>query len=387
MSTDQKTAVDIAPLPPEVEKALPVVADVPVSLDAATGEDESRIRALMAEIDMTDSNSIIHFGNAAQEKLTTISDAMLEGVKTKDVGPAGDALSGLVATIRGFDVDGLNPNKKLGFWARLFGKARPVVKFLQRYEAVGKQIDRITIDLEGHKTQLLTDITSLDHLYEANVDYFHQLEHYIAAGEAKVTDLDENEIPREKAEAEASDDMLEAQELRDIRAARDDLERRVHDLKLTRQVSLQSLPSIRMVQENDKSLVTKINSTLVNTVPLWRNQLAQAVTIYRMGQAADSVKAAGDLTNELLEKNAETLKDANAETRRQIERGVFDIESIKKANQTLIEAIEESLKIADEGKVKRAAAEAELVQLEASLKQQLLRAKAHAEGEAPAATE
>ena len=155
-------------------------------------------------------------------------------------------------------------------------------------------------------------------------------------------------------EVEGSDDVLEAQKLRDLRAARDDLERRVHDLLLTRQVTMQALPSIRLVQENDKSLVTKINSTIANTVPLWRQQLAQAVTIYRMGEAADSVKAASDLTNELLKNNAENLQTANAEVRRQVERGVFDIETVKEANAKLVATINESLQIADEGKRKRA---------------------------------
>ena len=170
--------------------------------------------------------------------------------------------------------------------------------------------------------------------------------------------------------------VLKAQELRDLRAARDDLERRVHDLKLTRQVTMQSLPSIRLVQENDKSLVNKINSTLVNTVPLWETQLAQAVTIFRSREAAATVKQATDLTNELLTKNAENLQQANREVREQMERGVFDIEAVKSANKTLIDTIQESLAIADEGKAKRAAAEGELQKMEQELKETLASAKA-----------
>lgn len=178
------------------------------------------------------------------------------------------------------------------------------------------------------------------------------------------------------ARVEASEDMVEAQRLRDLRGVRDDLERRVHDLKLTRQVSMQGLPSIRLVQENDKGLINKISSTLVNTVPLWRQQLAQAVTIYRSAEAADTLRAATDLTNELLRANANNLKSANAEARRQIERGVFDIEVVKQANQTLIETIEESLAIADEGKRARASASRELEQLEANLRRTLTSATA-----------
>ncbi len=174
--------------------------------------------------------------------------------------------------------------------------------------------------------------------------------------------------------------VMKAQELRDIRAARDDLERRVHDLKLTRQVTMQSLPSIRLVQENDKSLITKINSTLVNTVPLWETQLAQAVTIHRGREAAGVVKEANDLTNDLLRKNAENLRTANAEIRTEMERGVFDIDAIEKANDDLIATIEDSLRIADEGKAKRAAAEASLVRMEGELKDALSSATARATG-------
>ena len=358
---DQQLPVLDKELVPDMESQL-------VSYTEADDTQKARIRDLMAEIQTSDSNSIIFFGSKAQEQLTTISDNMLEGVRNKDVGAAGNALSDMVAVIRGFDVDELNPNEKPGFFARLFGKSKPVVRFLQGYEEVRKQIDGISNNMERHKTQLLTDIASLDRLYDANLEYFHDLELYIAAGDEKLKQLDETEIPALEKAASASEEMLAAQQLRDLRSARDDLERRVHDLRLTRQVAMQSLPSIRLVQENDKGLVTKINSTLVNTVPLWRQQLAQAVTIYRSGQAAETVREATDLTNELLQANAENLKTANAEVRKQLERGVFDIEVIKKANQTLIETIEESLKIADEGKRARAAAIGQLESMEGELR-------------------
>lgn len=366
--------VEILPgteLLPEInlDKELVPYSEAPV-------EEKSRLDQLMQEIDLTDTNSIIFFGSKAQEQLTTISDNMLEGVKNKDVGSAGSALNNMVSILRGFDVVGLDPNKKPGFFARLFGRIKPVARFIQEYEGVRKQIDLVTDDLEGHKTQLLRDITSLDKLYEANLEYFHNLEHYIGAGEEKLRLIDAEIIPGLEAKHQDSEEVLDAQELRDMRSGRDDLERRIHDLKLTRQVAMQSLPSIRMVQENDKGLVNKINSTLVNTVPLWRQQLAQAVTIFRSGQAAKSVKAATDLTNDLLEKNAENLRTANAEVREQIERGVFDIESVKRANENLIATIEESLQIADEGKRKRADAESQLETLEGELRKTL--ASAHA---------
>ncbi len=346
----------------------------------ALPEKQQNIQKLLAEIDMNDTHSIIFFGSKAQEQLTSISDRMLDGVKNKDAGPAGTDLNEMVAIIRGFEVDDLDPNKKQGFLDRWFGKAKPVVKFLQQYEEVRKQIDTITDKLEKHKTALLTDITSLDRLYQANLEYFHTLEDYIAAGEEKLRQLDEIIIPEQAKQAETSQEIIAAQNLRDLRAARDDLERRVHDLRLTRQVSMQSLPGIRLVQENDKGLVTKINSTIVNTVPLWRQQLATAVTIFRSSQAAETVKAATDLTNDLLAANAENLKLANAETRKQLERGVFDIEVIKKANQTLIATIEESLQIADQGKKMRAEAVIQLQECENELHKTLASAQAKTTG-------
>jgi uncharacterized protein YaaN involved in tellurite resistance len=356
--------------------AAPVPAREVAPLAEASLPEQAEIRGLLAELDLTDSSSIMHFGVKAQQQLTQVSDQMLEGVRAKDTGGAGSALSEMVGTLRGFDVEALDPNAKPSFLARLFGAGKPIAKFLQQYEEVRDHIDRITLDLERHKTRLLIDVTALDRLYDANLSYFRELEHYIAAGVAKLAELDQETIPALAARIEAETDMVQAQNLRDLRGARDDLERRVHDLRLTRQVAMQALPSIRLVQENDKGLINKINSTLVNTVPLWRQQLAQAVTIYRSGRAAETVRAATDLTNELLRANAENLKQANAEARRQIERGVFDIETVKAANQALIETIEESLRIADEGKRARAAAGAELQQMEAGLRRALAAASA-----------
>ncbi len=354
-------------------------ATQPPPVFETTPMDRARIQELMADIDLTDSHSILFFGAKAQEQLTDVSDTMLEGVRNKDSGPAGEALNTMVATLRGFDLAGLDPERKQGLLSRLFGSpAKPVVKFLQEYEDVRVQIDAIGDELERHKTHLLTDVVALDRLYQATLDYFHELELYIAAGDEKLRLLDGKVIPLLERQAAESGDVLKAQELRDLRASRDDLERRVHDLRLTRQVTMQALPSIRLVQENDKGLVNKINSTLVNTVPLWRQQLAQAVTIFRSGEAARSVKAATDLTNELLAANARNLKEANAEARRQMERGVFDIEVVKQANTTLIETIEESLAIADEGKRRRAEALQDLQACEAELRRALSAASARA---------
>ncbi len=372
MSTE--TIVQDAEIEAITQKMLPAVAEEIKPLMELEPKEQTEIEALKAEIDLSDSNSILFFGTKAQEDLTELADSMLEGVRNKDIGPAASSLSDMVATLRGFGADKLAVNP--GFFARWFGGAKPVVKFLQQYEEIRKQIDVITDKLEGHKTQLLTDITTLDRLYDSSLEYFHSLEQYIIAGEDKARELSQDIIPALDREAKESDNMIKAQELRDLRTIRDDLERRIHDLRLTRQVTLQGLPSIRLVQENDKGLVRKIQSTIANTVPLWKQQLAQAVTIERSKQAAETVKEAADLTNELLEKNAENLQEANRTVREQIERGVFDLDVVRRSNEKLIATIEDSLQIADEGKLKRAAAIAELQRIEGELKQALMSAHA-----------
>jgi len=343
-------------------------------------EEVTALQDAINELDVTDRKSIIYFGSSAQEALDEISNRMIDGVQNKDVGAAGAALNEMVASIRGFDMDEFNPNKKLAWWQKLFGTTKPLVKFIQEYELVRDQIDNISNSLEKHKSQLMTDIVSLDKLYDANLDYFRKLELYIKAGETKLEELEEKILPAYEAKVrDSDDDMLAIQELKEIRGFRDELERRVHDLRLSRQVTMQSLPSIRLIQENDKSLIAKITSTLVNTVPLWRNQLAQTVTIFRSHSTAKAVKDAADLTNELLEKNAEGLREANAEVRKQMERGIFDIESIKKANETFIATLDDSLRIAQEGKNARKEALIELQKTEKELKDALLSVKAKAE--------
>ncbi|MBO9449238.1 toxic anion resistance protein [Tropicibacter sp. R16_0] len=370
-----------------VEEVTAVVLPEPqaevVSMQDADEPVSAEIRKRMDEIDMGNTNSIVAFGSGAQAELQEISQAMLADVRNKDVGPAGDSLRNIVTTIRGFSVSELDVRRERSWWEKLLGKAAPFAKFTAQYEQVQGQIDRITDDLLGHEHTLLKDIKSLDLLYDKTLNFYDELALYIAAGEEKLTELDSTAIPAKEAEVQAApedEQVMEAQELRDLRAARDDLERRVHDLKLTRQVTMQSLPSIRLVQENDKSLVTKINSTLVNTVPLWETQLAQAVTIQRSAEAAAAVRDANDLTNELLTSNAANLRESNKMIRQEMERGVFDIEAVKQANADLIGTIQESLQIADEGKAKRAAAEEDLKKMEAELRDTLAAAKARKDG-------
>ncbi|EYD75931.1 Tellurite resistance protein [Rubellimicrobium mesophilum DSM 19309] len=361
----------------------PAPAAVVTPLEQASPQVGEEIRKRMAEIDLSDTNSIVRFGSGAQVELQQISQSMLEGVRNKDVGPAGNALRDIVATIRGFSTDELDVRRERSFWEKITGQVAPVAKFAARFEEVQGQIDRITDDLLKHEHLLLKDIEALDRLYDKTLAFYDELALYIAAGEAKLHEIDSHLIPvQEKSVQGAPEEqgVMEAQELRDLRAGRDDLERRVHDLKLTRQVTMQSLPSIRLVQENDKSLVTKINSTLVNTVPLWEQQLAQAITLQRSSEASDAVREANDLTNDLLTRNAENLRMANKAIREEMERGVFDIESVKSANENLIATINESLQIADQGKARRAAAEAELEHMEQELKTALASAKAGGSG-------
>ena len=361
----------------------PTEATAIVPLEQADPAVSGEIKSRMDEIDMGDTNSIVSFGSAAQAELQEISQAMLTDVRNKDVGPAGDSLRSIVTTIRGFSVSELDVRRDRSWWEKLLGRAAPFAKFTARFETVQGQIDKITDNLLSHEHTLLKDIKSLDVLYEKTLQFYDELALYIAAGEAKIKDLDENDIPAKEAavsKAAEGDQVMAAQELRDLRAARDELELLVHDLKLTRQVTIQSLPSIRLVQENDKSLVTKINSTLVNTVPLWETQLAQAVTIQRSAEAAAAVRDANDLTNELLTSNAANLRESNKMIREEMERGVFDIDAVKQANADLIGTIEESLEIADEGKRKRAAAEEELKKMESDLRDTLAAAKSRRDG-------
>ncbi len=366
METTTKEMIEVA-----IEEQSEQVPEVRV-------EEVTALQEALNELDIKDRNSIIYFGSSAQEKLDEISNRMIDGVQNKDMGAAGAALNEMVASIRGFDMEKFNPNIKLAWYQKLFGATKPIVKFIQEYEEVRDQIDMISNSLEKHKSQLMTDVVSLDKLYDANLEYFRKLELYIKAGETKLQELEESIIPEYEAKAR-DDDMMSIQDVKEIRGFRDELERRVHDLRLSRQVTMQSLPSIRLIQENDKSLISKITSTLVNTVPLWRNQLAQTVTIFRSHDTAKAVKDAADLTNELLEKNAEGLREANAEVRKQMERGIFDIESIKKANDTFIATLDDSLRIAEEGKAARAKALIELQKTEKELKDALLAVKAKAE--------
>ena len=370
METPTNTAIAqrVVTMPPPVPTEL-------VSYQSSPPERRAEIDQAMTELDIEDSKTILTFGTAAQEEVTSVADEMLEGVRNKDTGVAGQTLNELVVTLRGFSAQDLDPKNKPGFLKRILGRARPIAKVLQQYEQVRSQVDNISNRLDSHTSTLMKDVGMLDRLYERTLDYFHRLEIYIAAGEEHLRRLDTQIIPALTNEVQASKDVVKAQELADLRARRDDLERRVHDLKLTRQVTMQSLPSIRLVQQNDAALVAKIESTMANTIPLWRQQLAIAVTIARSAEAGETLKRATDLTNELLTSNADALRTSTQTIRTQIERGVVDIAAVKQANDALIATIDDAMRIAEDGKRQRAEAEKQLQACEAELKQAIISAR------------
>jgi uncharacterized protein YaaN involved in tellurite resistance len=322
----------------------------------------------MSAISIDDTQSILLFGSDAQSGMQQVSARMLDGVKNKDTGEVGEVMNKVVLEIRGFDVSGLTEEQ--GWVGKLFSRVSPVALAIQKYETVKSQINALKMDLEHHKGVMLRDSEFLDRLYKEAVSCFQKLEEYILAGEQQLKKWDEEVIPP-VAEKAKSSDQLAAEELRKLGAARDMLDRRIHDLKLTQTVTMQSMPSIGMLQDNDNGLVLKIESTIQNTIPLWEIQLAQAVAIANSREAGKAVRKSNDLTNEMLEKNAANLRQGNAEVRTELERGIIDIESLKKAHESLIGTITDSIEIANKGREARANAEAEMKKMNGELVQKL----------------
>ncbi len=363
---------------PATEAAVAARNATEASLKAAMeapppAERDPEIARLAAQIDIADPGSVLRFGAEAQSRATAAADAMLEGARNREAGEAGATLSTLLGTLRGFDMSNLAA--KRGFFARVFNRAgTEAARVLQRYETITGQVEEVGDRLDTHRTRLLEDVEKLERLYGATLEWFHALGDHIAAGDAVLKRVDAEAIPALTREVEGGD-AVAAQRLRDLRSARDELERRVHDLRLTRQVAMQALPSIRLIQENDKALASKIQSVIANTVPLWRQQLAQALAIQNMREAGQTLKQATDLTNELLTANAERLRQGNLEARTQLERGVFDIEAVKKANASLVATIEDSLRIAQDAQAQRASATKELEKAENEIRRVLVAAK------------
>ena len=346
-------------------------------------EDQTKIKELMRSIDIKNVQSIIRFGVEAQGGLSKQSDAMLKGVRNKDVGPVGDVMNGLMVQIRGLGLNSLNPDEKPGLLMRLISKLTPLQKFVQQYESIESQVDAMVAKLESHERTLNRDIIMIDKMYDEALIFFGELALYIEAGELKLADLRANDIPALEAElaaAEGNDAMVKANELRDLTERTLDLERKVNDLMLTRTATMQMLPQLRMIQDVDKGLVTKIGSSILTTIPIWKGQIAMAITIWNAAGAAKTTRAVGDATNEMLVANSKMLKTASADARKEIERGVLDIESLKEVNANLIATIEEAGQIAKEGKAARAASAVEMTKLEGDLKSALKTAAANAVG-------
>lgn len=319
-----------------------------------TEPSENDILEIRKTINIRDKNSILSYATASQRKVNEVSDQMLEKVKTADLGPVGDVLVEMVSSMRGLDFSQVEPGKKQNFFAKLFNKVSPLVNFIQKYEDVAVHINVISTDLERHKLKLMQDVKMLDLLYSTTLEYFHELDAHIKALRAEIEYHDNVVLPELKNAAEASSDPLKAQEYRDLVADRDAAFRKLTDLELTRTVTMQQLPSIRMVQNNDTDLISKINTQILNVIPSWNQRIALAVAAWRSAEATASTKAVSDFSNDLLVGNAELLKQANSAARTEIERGVFDVEAVKKANDLIIETIAETASIARERNKQRA---------------------------------
>lgn len=339
--------------------------------DNKSKADKKKITSLMAQIDMGSSTSIISFGTEAQVGLSERSNEMLAGVRNKDTGPAGEVMNGLMTQIRGLGLDSLDPNEKPGLWSRMLSKLSPLQKFIQSYESIESQVDSMVVKLETEQRKLTRDVIMLDGMYDDALVFFNELAWYIEAGEGKLNEVRNVDIAALATKAEETGEMLDAQALRDLTERANDLERKVHDLKLTRQVTMQMLPQIRMIQDVDKGLVTKISSSILTTIPLWKTQIAMAITIWNQAGAVKTQKAVTDATNEMLAKNSAMLRQSSGEARREIERGVVDIETVKQVNADLIATIAESIQIAEQGQQARIKASAELIEEEAKLKEAL----------------
>jgi uncharacterized protein YaaN involved in tellurite resistance len=344
-----------------------------VTLNKVTTLEPTKLATMKSELDLNDTTSVISWGIGSQRKVSDVSQEILKGVKSKDAGEVGDQLVAMVTQIRGLDFSKVQPGKEVGFFGKLFGKVTPIAEFIQSYEEILTHVNAVRDNLETKKLELATSVKQLDALYKTTVEYFHNLADYITAGELILKEMDEITIPAMKAAA-GTEDLIKAQELNDFVAKRDMFDRRVHDLKLTRQVTMQTIPGIRMIQRNDTDLITKIDTQIINTLPAWELQLAMAVKMWQSADAAKDSKQLSDMQNDTLMRNAEMLKMANSAARTEVERGAYDIEAIKKSNDTLIAAIEESINIAQQGKQARIAAAAELVTTETKLKEALAKA-------------
>lgn len=337
-------------------------------LDVLTPEEKKMVADFAAKIDLRSSNAILQYGAGAQKKIADFSESALENVKTKDLGEVGDMLAGVVTELKSFDEE----EEEKGIFGFFKKGGNKLANMKAKYDKAEVNVNKICDALEGHQIQLMKDIAMLDKMYELNTTYFKELSMYIAAGKKKLQDVAATELPELEAKAARSGLPEDAQAVNDLNALCNRFEKKIHDLELTRTISLQMAPQIRLVQSNDTVMSEKIQSTLVNTIPLWKSQMVLAIGVENSSRAAKAQREVTDMTNELLRKNAEKLKLATVETAKESERGIVDIETLKATNESLISTLDEVMKIQQEGKEKRRTAEVELNRIENELKQKLL---------------
>ena len=342
-----------------------------------------RIDEIKSGVDLADPQAVVSYGLPAQSRIAGFADSLLGDVRNKDAGSAGAALADLLKKVRVLDVDSLGGGSRTSRIPIIGRMGKPFGRFADRYQKVSSGIEKVTDSLERSRMGLLKDITVLEKMFELNLEYIKQLDLYIAAGEQILEEMQTVRLPELEAEVRASSDPMAAQRLSDFQQALGRFERRIHDLKLTRQVAIQTAPQVRLIQGHDQNLVEKIQSSILNTIPLWKNQIVIAITLYRQQQALGVQKEVADTTNELLLKNAALLKDGSAKVAREVERGVVDIETLRQVNADLIATIEETISIQDEARVGRFQAEGELVQMQSQLKQKLLEVRSQAPQIAP----
>ena len=343
--------------------------------DQFSEEDLKTIKDIKNKIKPLDNDALITYGSNAQQAMSKFSHQMLNEVQSKDVGPIGETLEELMKKLKEIDPEELT-NEKSNIFKRMFGKVkRSVNEMISKHQSIASQVDRISIQLEHAKEVLVKDVNMLDGLYNQNKDYFDAINIYIAAAELKKEELENEELPRLKAKANESNNQMDVQDVNDMMQYVNRLEKRIHDLKLSRQITLQSAPQIRMIQNINQTLAEKIQSSILTSIPLWKNQMAIALTLLRQESASKAQQEVTNTTNDLLTKNSEMLKQNSLRTATENERGIVDIETLKLTQENLVSTIEETLKIQSEGSQKRKSAEAELVTMEKELKERLLQLK------------
>ncbi|ALC83242.1 MULTISPECIES: toxic anion resistance protein [Bacillus] len=344
-------------------------------IDVLPEENKEKARQIAGQIDPHNQQSLAMYGTSAQSKLLNFSHQMLDHVQKKDIGEVGQILGDLMKRLENVNPDDLTPQKK-NVISRLFGKvSNSIQEVLSKYQKTGAQIDRISVKLEHSKKALIGDNKLLEELYERNRDYFQALNVYIAAGELKIEEIRTKLLPELQKKADSGHDQMAVQDVNDMMQFVDRLEKRIYDLTLSRQITVQSAPQIRLIQNTNQALVEKIQSSIMTAIPLWKNQVAIALTLMRQRSAVEAQKQVSKTTNELLLKNAEMLKANTIETAKENERGLVDIETLKKVQENLVGTLEETLKIQEEGRTKRQQAEQEILAMEDDLKQKLLNIK------------